>query len=250
MRVYPLDYLIAYAREHSPFYKKLYSGLGENPSLEQLPFIDQADFWRAADSGELATGRQMDGQVFKSGGTTGKPKHALYTAEEWRTMNEAAAFYMPLSGIKPGDRVVNLFYGGGLYASFLFCHGSFLYSPIDVLQFSLSGNVEISEMADTIEKMQINIIAGLPSMIMKILERLEEKNLVPHCRVDAIYSAGEVFYPDQRRKAQKILGENGRILLRASGTEPLVRVMAEGRDAAQIEIIARELEEVVRRQLL
>ena len=207
MRVYPVDYLISYARENSAFYKKLYSGLGKNPLLKQLPLIDQTEFWQAADRGEVTTGPHLNGQVFKSGGTTGSPKHARYSAEEWRTMMEAAAFYMPLSGVKPGDRVANLFYGGGLYASFLFAHGSFLYSPVDVLQFSLSGNVEISEIAETIEKMQINIIAGLPSMIMKILECLVEKGAAKNCKVDAIYSAGETFFPDQRRKAREILGE-------------------------------------------
>jgi len=51
-------------------------------------------------------------------------------------------------------------------------------------------------------------------------------------------------------EAQRLLGDDGRVLLRASGTEPLVRVMVEGRDDSQIELIANELEEVVRRQLL
>ena len=207
MKVYPLDYIIAYAREHSPYYKKLYLGLGDNPSLEQLPLIDQTDFWQAAEDGTVITGKQLDGQIFKSGGTTGKPKYAVYSAEEWRTMNQAAGFYMPFSGIKNGNRVANLFYGGGLYASFLFSYGSFLFSPIDVLQYSLSGNVEIEEIAETIEKMQINVIAGLPSMIMKVLDCLVEKETVKKCCVDTIYFAGETFYPDQRRKAQEILGE-------------------------------------------
>lgn len=208
MRVYPVDYIISYAREHSPYYRKLYSGLGENPSLEQLPLVEQAGFWRAADEGEVTTGIHLDGQVFKSGGTTGAPKHALYTADEWRTMCEATGFYMPLGGLTRGDRVVNLFYGGGLYASFLYCYSLFSSSPIDVVQFNLSGNVEISEMADTIEKMQINVIAGLPSMIMKILECLEENGTVKNCCIDTVYYAGETFYPDQRRKVREVLGKD------------------------------------------
>jgi phosphoglucosamine mutase len=40
---------------------------------------------------------------------------------------------------------------------------------------------------------------------------------------------------------EAILGERGRVLLRASGTEPLVRVMIEGEDGAQVEKLCREL---------
>lgn len=42
------------------------------------------------------------------------------------------------------------------------------------------------------------------------------------------------------------LGDNGRVLLRPSGTEPVVRVMVEGVDAATVERHARDLATVVR----
>ncbi|MEX0604822.1 MAG: phosphoglucosamine mutase [Marinobacter sp.] len=45
--------------------------------------------------------------------------------------------------------------------------------------------------------------------------------------------------------AERELGSTGRILLRASGTEPLIRVMAEGQDAALIARIAEDLAAVV-----
>lgn len=40
---------------------------------------------------------------------------------------------------------------------------------------------------------------------------------------------------DVIREAEEALGEDGRVLVRASGTEPLIRVMLEGSDAAKIE---------------
>jgi phosphoglucosamine mutase len=51
------------------------------------------------------------------------------------------------------------------------------------------------------------------------------------------------------RAAQEQLGREGRVLLRSSGTEPLVRVMVEGREADQVSRLAEQLADVVRSQL-
>lgn len=45
------------------------------------------------------------------------------------------------------------------------------------------------------------------------------------------------------------LGDDGRILVRASGTESLIRVMAEGPDEAQIERIVADIVQVIEREL-
>ncbi len=50
-------------------------------------------------------------------------------------------------------------------------------------------------------------------------------------------------------RMEKRLGEQGRVLLRASGTEPLVRVMVEAREGHEAAAIADELVVVVRREL-
>lgn len=51
-------------------------------------------------------------------------------------------------------------------------------------------------------------------------------------------------------EAEKELGDKGRILVRVSGTEPLVRVMVEGEDARLIEHLASEVAEVVEERLM
>ncbi len=49
--------------------------------------------------------------------------------------------------------------------------------------------------------------------------------------------------------AENELADRGRVLLRASGTEPLIRVMVEGQDAGQVESVAQQLADVVENSL-
>jgi phosphoglucosamine mutase len=49
-----------------------------------------------------------------------------------------------------------------------------------------------------------------------------------------------------RDAAQRELGGNGRVLLRPSGTEPLLRVMVEGREGVQVERLAQTIAQAVK----
>jgi phosphoglucosamine mutase len=51
-------------------------------------------------------------------------------------------------------------------------------------------------------------------------------------------------------KAESRLNGRGRVLLRASGTEALVRVMVEGQDSSVVELVAEELAEVVKSAMI
>jgi phosphoglucosamine mutase len=50
-------------------------------------------------------------------------------------------------------------------------------------------------------------------------------------------------------QAERELGETGRVLVRPSGTEALIRVMVEARDTVQAETIARRLTEIIRTRM-
>ncbi|HQN42365.1 MAG TPA: hypothetical protein PK724_09705, partial [Pseudomonadales bacterium] len=56
--------------------------------------------------------------------------------------------------------------------------------------------------------------------------------------------ASEPIRAAERQIMQRLAGR-GRLLLRPSGTEPLIRVMVEGEDAAMISQLAQELAALV-----
>ncbi len=54
-------------------------------------------------------------------------------------------------------------------------------------------------------------------------------------------------FSEALKKAEEKLGRRGRLLVRPSGTEPVIRVMAEGEDEQEIRTIALELCDIIRR---
>ena len=101
-KTYSVEEIIEYARNNSEYYKELYKDVPKNAKLSDLPLIDQDDFWKYCDKhgGTVATRKHEDGQIFKSGGTTGDPKYSLYSAEEWQTMCECSGAVLQKGGLK------------------------------------------------------------------------------------------------------------------------------------------------------
>lgn len=206
-KTYTPEEIVKIARTCSPYYKELYKGIPEDTPFNKLPLVVQEDFWEHCDKfgGTVATRPHTDGQIFKSGGTTGDPKYSLYSAEEWQTMCECSGAVLTKGGLKNGSRVANLFYAGGLYASFLYTYSMLYFASAKTLMYNLSGNVSIEEMVTTILEHKINCIAGLPSILTKIVAYINEHKLSGFV-VDTIYFAGETLFEDQREAIRKTFG--------------------------------------------
>jgi len=87
--------------------------------------------------------------------------------------------------------------------------------------------------------LSLSMLAGKMTKYPQILEnvRVVNKDSFPTMRIQ-----------ESIRKIEEKLGKNGRVLVRPSGTEPLIRVMVEGPDEELLKNYAKVLGEVVKKE--
>jgi len=139
-----------------------------------------------------------------------------------------------------GDRYVldkmlreNLKLGGEQSGHIIFLEhnttGDGIITALQILSIMKRRNKPLSELAQVMEKFPqvlINVRIKKKKDPLKILEIKKEIE-----------------------RAEKKLGSGGRILVRPSGTEPLIRVMVEGREREEIETIARDISRIIHKKL-
>jgi len=92
-----------------------------------------------------------------------------------------------------------------------------------------------------LQVLQLCVRIGKP-----LAELLGELKLFPQTLINIRLKPGQDWRASARlesetRSVEAELGQNGRVLIRASGTEPLVRVMVEARDAGQAKACAQRI---------
>lgn len=94
------------------------------------------------------------------------------------------------------------------------------------------------------------LTSGQPlSELKKIMKKYPQ--VLVNVRVqDKSKYAGNAAIEEAVAAAERKLGDNGRVLVRPSGTESLIRVMAEGPDKEEIEQLVAEIVAVVERELV
>ena len=99
----------------------------------------------------------------------------------------------------------------------------------------------------------LQVLAVMVSQKKALRELLEGYEKCPQILVNVKFNGGQaksVMDAAAVRQAvgavERELGEQGRVLLRPSGTEPLIRVMVEGRDAGQIKLQAEKIAAAVK----
>ena len=84
-----------------------------------------------------------------------------------------------------------------------------------------------------------------------VAEWLEQVKLFPQVMINVRLQPGQDWkqntqLPLMQKQVEQELGDSGRVLIRASGTEPLLRVMVEARDEATASNCAERLAQVVK----
>jgi phosphoglucosamine mutase len=88
------------------------------------------------------------------------------------------------------------------------------------------------------------------SELMRVMHKypqvMENVRVSPEGKL-AFYNNDAVHETVQKHKDS--MGDEGRVIVRVSGTEPLIRIMVEGKDAAAIKAAAREISGVIKSEL-
>lgn len=198
---------LRYVYAHSPFYRDLWqsSWCEEEPVLQDLPLVESKEYWQAnqVDNNRLLTAPLAGAKVFKSGGTTGRPKFSFFSNADWKSFCSVFGEALRLGGMRADERVANLFYGGQLYASFLFISRSIEESGLGVA-FPISGSAPAHEIIHTLQEFKIETLAGVPTTIMNLLPELAKVDPATLSIKRVIYG-GETMYADQVQTLQKVL---------------------------------------------
>jgi len=99
----------------------------------------------------------------------------------------------------------------------------------------------------------LQVLALLADQGVTLAEARKGMSKYPQCMINVPVAIK--INPDELPKIQQAvedveqeLADKGRVLLRASGTEPLIRVMVEGKDASQVESLAQKIADVVKKE--
>ena len=194
--------LLRFARENSPYYRKVYADLPEHVSdLNEIPLLDHQSFWTAnvglPPENQVITGPLTDGAVFRTGGTTAVPKASYVTRAELREGAQSWAACLVRAGLRPGDRVANLLYGGDLYKGFLDLGLALTDAPTPNFHLAVGGSALFESQVWALQTYAATVLVAMPTVMCRLADHLIDLDQsVPSVRL--LLYIGEFLHKDQK----------------------------------------------------
>lgn len=221
-----LNDLVNYAREYSPFYKKLYTGIDENYKLSDLPPVTKPQIMSSFDdvltdrditmrriddfTSDLNNiGHKLDGRylVFKTSGSTGVPAVILYDDNAIDVSSAIAAFRTFArtedlkSFMKHGKRTAGVFADYGFYLACGMSRYLQLKMPHHNSKININVNAPEEEIISRLNEFQPAMLSGYPSNLA-LLADFKELDIHP----DVVITGGELLTDEIRNKLEKRFG--------------------------------------------
>ncbi|MBQ1320319.1 MAG: phenylacetate--CoA ligase family protein [Solobacterium sp.] len=221
-----LNRLVRYAKANSPYYRKLYEGVGDDFSLEDLPPVSKPDMMANFD--DVLTdrnitmhrvdtftkdmeniGRMIDGRylIFKTSGSTGNPAVVLYDKQNIDVSSAVAAFrtfarredYRAF--MKHGKKTAGVFADFGFYLACGMSRYLQLKMPRRKTKITVDVNAPEEEIIRQLNEFQPSMLSGYPSNLA-LLADCEGLQIHP----DVIITGGELLTDEIRKKLTERFG--------------------------------------------
>ncbi len=196
------------ARRLSSFYRDRLPDLADPAAFlsrwAEVPTLTKAEIQaQVPPRGEgLVCGEDLPMLTLRSGGSSGKPALSLISAADFEADMEAGARGAWAAGLRPGDKVANLFYAGNLYGSFLSIQSILERSGCQT--FPLATNAPLEDILEVLQAFGVTTLAGLPSFLQTVFDAIAKEPA--RYRVKKVFYTGEHLYKAERERIRTALG--------------------------------------------
>lgn len=223
-----LNEIIKYAREHSPYYAKLYSKLSANPSFAELPPVTKSELmehwneWvtdqnvKLADVQKFMSSRENLGrkfakkyQVYTTSGSTGNPLVMLCdntTANVTNGISFSRAYARSedmKSFIAKGGRSIGVYADSGFYLGNGSIHAKLRAFPWKKRQIGIvDALLPTEKIVQRLNEFQPVMLGGYPSNLELLISEQQSGKL--HISPSIIMTGGEYLSPQLRSQLSEV----------------------------------------------
>ncbi|MNX30639.1 Phenylacetate-coenzyme A ligase [compost metagenome] len=190
----------------APHYRERFAGLRLTSMADwaSVPLLGKDDLRAGTPphSQTLFTGEPQGAHFLRSGGSTGEPALSAFAYPDYEADMHRAARGLFALGLRPGDRVANLFMAGHLYGSFLSINRAL--ELVGCNNFPFTSATPAKDLPPLLRAYGIEVLAGLPSWLMEVFEAIRQDP--EGIRIRKVFYTGEHIYPQDRERLAREFG--------------------------------------------